>query len=369
MKMGRCCCGPDCTIFTDNFAADNLATNYTTVAGSFSVSGGILTTTSAGALLIANTAGTTGHGRVQCDCKLSNSNTKIRVVGAYVDSSNYLFLELHINGNSSTLKLWKKVAGADTELDTHTFSGLTNLFYPLRLCWDGTNAWGFSPFIQTDALTGAYTGTGNKAGVGASPGAGTASFDNLDFSNLQVDNADCEDCSGDDTLSCTICENNVMPEFVKLVVAGVADNTCTNCDQLNGSYITTTSQSVVGFSPGCGDSSTPTACGSTTPTQSSLTPCSNVDSRASGTVFRLFLFKDGSDDYYLQVVLVSPIVVDPSYAGPNPRMKWTSASLGNFATPPDCFALIDGASLTFDCDDGGATNCNGAGSTVTVSVL
>jgi hypothetical protein len=59
--MGNCpCCGPNCDIFSDNFAADNLATDWDDRSGTWTVSGGELHVQDANALIVATTVVPTG---------------------------------------------------------------------------------------------------------------------------------------------------------------------------------------------------------------------------------------------------------------------------------------------------------------------
>ena len=189
---------PTCTIFTDDFATDRLGTDYTTGAGTFTNSSGTTTTTSANALIVENTAGTTGHGRVTITGQSSASGGVIKVIGSYVDSSNYLFGELTINGASSTWKLWKKVSGSDTQLGpTVTFTASTATNYTICISWDGTYAIGVATISAVNKLIrAAYTATGNKAGFGTGANSGTITFDDFTFAKNKIDDSTCATCGG-----------------------------------------------------------------------------------------------------------------------------------------------------------------------------
>lgn len=191
------CCAT-CAIFTDDFATDRTGTDYTIVSGTPTVSSGVLTTGSTGFLIVENTAGTTGHGRVTITGKADTSGGTFRVIGSYVDSSNYLFGELTINGASSTWKLWKRVSGSDTQLGiTTTFTASTSTNYTICVSWDGTYAVGIATIGSAIKLTrDAFTGSGNKAGFGASPNGGTVTFDDFTFAKAKIDDAACVTCGG-----------------------------------------------------------------------------------------------------------------------------------------------------------------------------
>lgn len=199
--MGPQCACSSCTIFTDDFATDRLGTDYTTVAGSFTNSSGTTTTTSANALIVENTAGTTGHGRVTITGQSSASGGVIKVIGSYVDSNNYLFGELTINGASSTWKLFKRVSpGTNTQLGpTVTFTASTATNYTICISWDGTYAVGVATISAVNKLIrAAYTATGNKAGFGTGANSGTITFDNFTFAKNKIDDSACATCGGSD---------------------------------------------------------------------------------------------------------------------------------------------------------------------------
>ena len=139
-RPNACCCA-SCTLFSDDFSTDQLATEYNQVSGSWSVGSGVLTTTSAGAILRCETASATGHGRALVTAKATTSGATFRLIGSYVDTNNYLFCEVTLSGGSSTFKLWKRVAGLNTQISsTVTLSLTTNQFYDMALCWSGTYA-------------------------------------------------------------------------------------------------------------------------------------------------------------------------------------------------------------------------------------
>lgn len=229
-----CGCCQTCTIFSDDFSTDNLATDYTTVSGTFSVGSGVCTTTSAGALIVADAAGATGHGHATIKGKVDTSGGSFRLIGSYVDSNNYLYCELVIDGASSTFKLWKRVSGSDTQLDTtYTFTGSTGTYYTLDLCWNGTIA-NASLDTSTSIQNYIYAGSGNIAGFGASPNGGTATFDDLVFYKEYIDDATCISCSP----ACIACSDySGLPSQVQVDVTNLSDSTCGACDTLNGTYV------------------------------------------------------------------------------------------------------------------------------------
>lgn len=233
------CCDGNCTIFTDDFSTDRTGSDYTTVSGTWSVGSGVLTTGSAGALIVENTAGTTGHGRAKVSGKTSASGGSFRLIGSYVDSDNYLFLEVTINGVSSTAKLWKRETGSNTQLGTtYDFTGSTGTYYDITLCWNGTKALAnitdIGVALARFGWAQSYTGTGNQAGLGASPNGGTTTFDNFSFNKHFDDDESCPHCGP----LCALCTGGDPPTMRwQVVIPTVSNKNCVNCADYAGTYI------------------------------------------------------------------------------------------------------------------------------------
>lgn len=223
-----------CTIFSDDFSTDRTGTDYTVVVSSWTVTGGKLTTGSSGALIVENTAGTTGHGRASIVGQVSTSTASFRLVGSYVDASNYVFCEVTINGASSTFKLWKRVSGSDTQLgSTYTFTGATATNYTLEICWNGTIA--SASIDSANSKSGLYSGSGNQAGVGASAAGGTVTLDTFTFDKNIADDGSCTACQ---VISCITCNGfSGIASRLQVDVNSLSDGTCGACDTLNGTYV------------------------------------------------------------------------------------------------------------------------------------
>lgn len=228
-----CCC--TCVYFQDDFSTDQLSTAYDQRSGSWTVSSGVLTTTSAGALLRCETEGD-GKGKVTVKGKLSSTAGSWRVVGSYVDDSNYLYLEFTYTGvgNNATVKMYERVAGVDTQIgQTATDSIAAGSFRTLTLCWDGRLAYGTNDSGSFGCLA-YYTGAGTKAGVGASPG-GTATFDDFKFEKHVTAMTTCPTCQ------CSFCQEGTMPAQVAIEFDNVANGNvcalCTCCTDLNAATI------------------------------------------------------------------------------------------------------------------------------------
>lgn len=224
---------PPCQIANDDFITDIIG-HWNTISGTFTVGGGVMTTTSSGAVRLLASESPTGHGRFRAEVKLSaaGASNTVSIFGAYEDSSNYLELRVNINGASSTTKFISRSGGSNTELRSVTLPLNADQFYTLTLCWNGQYA------IATGAgllWTATYTGEGTLAGVGASPGAATATFDSVDYSRIRTDNSECEACYGFD---CGVCETGEAPPAVSVVISGLTDKgACTSCNSYNGTFI------------------------------------------------------------------------------------------------------------------------------------
>jgi len=237
---GGCTCCESCTIFSDDFSTDRTGTDYTTVSGTWTVGSGVMTTGSAGALIVEDTAGTTGHGRVTVTAKVDTAGATIRLVGSYVDSSNYLFVDFYINGSSSEIKLWERVAGVDTLLSAPgTFSASTNTNYTICLNWNGGVATALTTVSSVQRVARVdYSGAGNQAGLGATPNGGTVTFDNFTFVKDYVDDPTCATpaCGYVETVTCGPCD--VPVDFDLLAtISGITGGTCGTCSSIDGSYV------------------------------------------------------------------------------------------------------------------------------------
>lgn len=397
-------CLTSCTIFSDDYATDELSQFYNQRTGTFTVTGGTVTTTSTPGLLRCEALGTFGHGRVSVRGKSSTGGgSTIRVVGSYTDDNNYLFAEITFSGVTGALRLWKKVAGADTQLGTtQTFTFATNTFYQLRVCWDGTTAVAVG---GDQVISGAYTGTGNQGGLGANPtSGGTATFDDFEFVVYVDDNADCEECTEDDTSACNLCITGVGPKFLSLTVSGVmaaADNDCLTdggsfleCDNAtlaNATWIVpraTITDVLSDISCAGTPDIDPTAevCtwqksfgGSCTgwPGSTPLAICKHHYVPSCGTKWTLWLARDADDKWAVIVKMTSALTGgDPSDPSADPlgllNVYWLEY-LPDGADPIDCPEVLNDLELQYF---GECAPCNpdqsvidATGSTIMVRVL
>jgi len=357
--VNACCCS-SCTIFTDDFSTNRLSTDYTTVSGTGAVLFGTLRTTSTNYVVVENTSGTTGHGRVTARAKASTSGSSFGVVGSYVASNNNVFCEITLGGASSTFKLWRRF-GTDTQLgSTYTFTAATNTDYTVELCWRGGSVTASIIGDASSVITAKVSASGNKAGMKAiSASGGTITFSSFTYSKEHIDDNSCQTC-GDAAgyITCDGCQNDTGPkDGFDVLVAGVTNSTCTNCTSIfNALHVCSYYVSEL---PG----SMQPACSWSYPAGSIGATCCDAGNTSS-LAFYVYLYQDGGTlDYYLDVVMAHCTGgAIPGFTG-----QRTATFRYNFgATKPDC-RDISGLVVPFLSQSGTSTPCDFSGATVTVT--
>lgn len=247
-EEGGCC--ETCAIESDDFNRANgaLGAKWDIRSGSPAVSSNRAAFTDANsfAVTVADNPTGTADGVISATVRATSSNTEVRLIIDYVDDDNYHYAQFLINGGSfSVVKLYERTAGADTLLaQSSTFFANVSVDYYVRLCLlDASLSFGFSSSSPTSLTTKVYYHStiphgGLKAGVGtgALP-AGTATFDDFVFTKHHDIEQDCEDC-----FFCTTCDAPI-PSHIKLVVTGIANkagapgDACSDCPELNGTFI------------------------------------------------------------------------------------------------------------------------------------
>lgn len=243
-----CCCGSTtCGIISSATAV--AVSDWTQVSGTWTDSGGSpnwIQTTSANGLIIHNTPHPDGlsTGAVGFDFKFPTTGT-IRLCLAYLDASNYLFVEVEHDASNPTVlhdvivRLGYRTSGADTFLEE--FNGYLSSTATLYFCYNGSrlsitmgSMSGHAPILGMDTpLTGTW---GTKIAVQSIGIAGTLEFNAVAF--LGNISAGCTVCCA----ACAGCgegagfANPATPGEVSLYLTGVANSTCANCTTLfNGS--------------------------------------------------------------------------------------------------------------------------------------
>lgn len=239
LALTHCCCG--CNYFTDNFSTDNLATDYTAISGSWSVSGGKLTTNSSNGFLLVNTTSVSNYHNYTITPTLAAVGDTAKVVAGYQDADNYLFAELTRGASNTTARFYKVVAGVQSQVGTDRT--LNSSAPTVSFCcsdnktlvlfsWTG----GFSTITCRIASVSTLS-TGNQVGVGTGTVVSGVSFDNLTFARHKVDNPDCADCAA----NCSTCgiDSDYDNSRWKITITGWAKGTCpdSSCEDFhNGQW-------------------------------------------------------------------------------------------------------------------------------------
>ncbi len=232
MLWSPCCC-TNCQFFSDDFAVDDLATNYTSVSGSWAISGGNLHTTSSSAVLTGSTANpnSDANTKVSVTANIGTNGDAARIILNYQNSSNYWFAEV-IAGSSPSLKIYQRSGGTNTQkayCTSFTQAAASNFTFCasiedsnlIRAYVNGTGTYSVS-------TGGSFSQTGYGLGTGTL--AGTVTFDNLTVTTTSG-TAPCVPCTtGGSCNPCTACSGaGIAPAFISFTIAGAADNSCGTC--------------------------------------------------------------------------------------------------------------------------------------------
>jgi hypothetical protein len=195
-------CCPGCEIFRDDLLANDIG-NYNQRSGSWQINAPgyaqRLTTTDDGALIRGEVASPTPRGRVQATVEFDTPGQSAGIIGSYVDEDNLVYLDLFYNGSASTIKLWQRVAGVETQLGP-TFTTTLPAERQVYLCWNGSQVQAYVPstfygFWPLAGFTEAYAGVGRKFGLRAFANGGRVRFKApLIFSRHPDDNGQCAGC-------------------------------------------------------------------------------------------------------------------------------------------------------------------------------
>ena len=241
------CCSLGCEVRTDEFSTGSAPDcNWSSVAGTWTVSGGAAQTTSSNARLIHQSSWT----GLDDDCETDNTvrleataqstafSDQLLFIFDYLDSSNfhYALVDLASDdiGSGAALSLYKRTAGADSFIRSEGFSGaLRNTDITVTVCYDQStiNVTGVAGAVTT-TFESASTGHGGKrTGLGTGTITGTAKF--LSFSkNHNLYSSDCADCLP--TQPCEVnCTSGTAPGAWRVRLTGFAGDLA----GLNGTYI------------------------------------------------------------------------------------------------------------------------------------
>lgn len=234
-----CECCETCDLLNDPFTVDQLSTEWDDRSGTWTVSGGLLNTTSASALIVTVDEMPSGHTGAYVRAKIRcNANSDIgRLVIAYVDDSNYWFCEVQPGAlGAGTAKLFERNGGTNTQrgstLGINFSAGNT-----LEVCMgiaNGKIQVGIIGTVAGISFTAAITTSETQAGCGTGSGTTDVKFNDFLFGVNRVDDEECYHCAA--ALSC--CQGGNPPDNMQVVISGVTNKVgCTNCEVYNATWI------------------------------------------------------------------------------------------------------------------------------------
>lgn len=372
---GCCCGGSTCTIFSDNFASDDIATNWTTSSsGSWSISSSTLSTSSTSARLIATAAhpANTGAMKVEVDIK-GGSSDKAKIFAAWVDSSHYVY-GLITFGASGSLIIVQNSGSGETTLKSRTgLNFTTGVYKTFSLC--------IAPQLDFVVLTGidnsgitqrtsvnlVIPSNAQYFGVGTGTSASAIGFQN--FSASRTDNS-CPTCPpGTAVTDCSHCIGSggnrpaALLATINGVTAGSSGDGCCAA-QWNAQFVMTVRES------GSGDDCTAdTSLGQCGYCIILNAPTCNVTGVSTGGVSSCIILyiqasaTPGMIDYVIRCGVYSGGLAPPG-------VNFGASQLAVTADPEDCFSLAINLN-SGDLSQGSfsSTYCNGTAATMTIAQI
>lgn len=167
-----------------SIASGTVAANFNVVSGvwtdsntAFCTGSGHMTSASADAVVVYNTDVDNATGSVGTSWQLTSTvGHKARSIGAYVDSSNYLFAELEVTattggGSDYDVKLYERRGGSNTLLaSTSKTDALVGNCFTLTICWTGETAKATLTGLKGGSVSADSDMVGYKVGAGTSGG-------------------------------------------------------------------------------------------------------------------------------------------------------------------------------------------------------
>ncbi len=240
MLWSPCCCGTGCTFFSDDFAVDDLATNYTSVSGSWSIGSGVLSIASSSAVLTGNTANpnSDSNTKISVTVNIATSGDMARIILDYQNSSNYWFAEVKA-GTGAYLRIYQRSGGTNTLMrDCGSFTLATGTFTFCASIYSGE----FRTTVGSYTVKHSATFTQVGYGLGTGTLTGTVTFDDLAVTITSADCVPCTDvggCHGGVDGNCNGCINGTTPNTMRVHFrAGTMGNqVCATCTTLNGTDV------------------------------------------------------------------------------------------------------------------------------------
>lgn len=246
------CCCVNCQFFTDNFAVDDLATNYTSVSGSWSIGSGVLSTSSSNAILTGNTANPSGDALTAITVDLTMATTG-DIARIYLDGTTY-YIQIKV-GTGAYIRIYTGATQLAEVLITRA-TGTFTVCASVSTLADGSKA--IRGRIASDTANAPMSGTNTGWGLGTGTIAGTVQFDNLVVS---ITSADCAPCNAGSVAStqanCSSYSAGGGGTTLKITPSSIGSGTNNLCDTLGTFHCSSYNGSNYTFTPNFFSSATP----------------------------------------------------------------------------------------------------------------
>lgn len=236
-------CVLPCRIFADTFNRSNstdLGCVWNEVSGGWQISSNKLACTSVGTLICTvpqSTDDTDGghYALTVFSTGFFSTGHKVRLIAdASSDGSAYYGVEVEVLSNkirlykSGTLLVERELPTIGTG-ETITLELCVYANYIVGICSRSGSAIG-SVAIADDRLNNRYSGLITSGGT-------TPTFTSFIFERTSRPNTldDCVDCQS--SSDCGDCKDDVSPQYMKVVFSGVADDSCSDCEIFNQTYL------------------------------------------------------------------------------------------------------------------------------------
>jgi len=355
MLSPGCCCSPveaGCEVLNDPFDrpdSDTLGGTWTELSGDVDIAGNLAVVASGVTGRAISSTTYLGNIRITMDILAGGLGTSFRILLGYTDANNFLYATATINF-VSTVKVFIREAGVDTELASQNQTMTTGVTYEFFAC--------FRSGLFAAGITGGNTAAsfvfpsfpfGSSFGFQIAAVSGDASIN--DYLATKVQDG-CDDCVVPDEVLCASCVDGVIPRYFLVTLAGFLNDWCTDCGMYNTSFI-------IGMGA--------TSCSGSVlyPGQArGAAPCGNFDNSGFGSQTQVNLaFLTGPDRIVVTVSTVEPFPTAPIIIA-----QFTL----NITTPYDCVG-INGLDIPLSdaghADSFGNIACDASGATCTITAL
>jgi len=193
-----CCCSV-CEIYSDDFQTDVTGTEWDELAGSWTVSTGILSISDSSAMLIADAVHPDGSNQpavVKVKARWDTADDRARVILNYSDSDNYLYGEFWIGSDGcGHAQAYEVIAGTETTIGPEysaPFQMDLDAWHKLQLCYMPGESFedpgsltlriqSAEGYLWLATVATSPDLPGDRAGLATGTVAGTIDFDNFEY--------------------------------------------------------------------------------------------------------------------------------------------------------------------------------------------